>query len=300
MVHGSSRLVGPSGFSQDYEQLGNAALAAGDEELALALFATAFRRALAEEDAVKADPTLEIRSPSACTVAIHRVAWKAAELLDDPPRSPLPILGDLIDKRWAEIDDAAAAGELLVAAERAVKFGDVLDDLGELAQAETAYRRAVHFARELDAADPELLLLTFRSLIDFLPPSAETRALAGELVDKLARPKCHHPMRTAEAACCQAKAELSFVAVDPNALDAALDAVANAIRLCDEVCFHDRTQELQWLTAVWLRQAGREVEAEQWQAEADRYEEWDPFSDQQIPGHVHLWDVRVSKSGGGA
>ena len=36
----------------------------------------------------------------------------------------------------------------------------------------------------------------------------------------------------------------------------------------------------------------------QWQADADAYEDWEDFMEQQIPGHVHLWDIRFDAPDG--
>lgn len=103
----------------------------------------------------------------------------------------------------------------------------------------------------------------------------------------------YHPMRAAEAAYWCASAELALAEVEPHRPDHAVNGAARTvIEAADAMCFHDRSQALQHCVADILRGAGRTVEAAQWQAEADRYEDWEWFADQQIPGHVHLWDIR--------
>lgn len=77
----------------------------------------------------------------------------------------------------------------------------------------------------------------------------------------------------------------------------AIEGIARqAIGMLDEICMHDLGQALQRHAADTLRCVGRDVEADQWQAEADTYEDWSAFMDQQIPGHVHLWDIRFDLS----
>lgn len=60
-----------------------------------------------------------------------------------------------------------------------------------------------------------------------------------------------------------------------------------------DINFHGNSQALQRLAAEVLRSVGRGAEAHHWQAEADKYEDWEMFMEQQIPGHVHLWDIRI-------
>lgn len=45
-----------------------------------------------------------------------------------------------------------------------------------------------------------------------------------------------------------------------------------------------------------LRCVGRDAEADRWQADADKYEDWEWFMDQEIPGHIHLWDIGIDLS----
>jgi hypothetical protein len=61
-----------------------------------------------------------------------------------------------------------------------------------------------------------------------------------------------------------------------------------AIGMLDDVCFHDKAQALQRQAATVLRTVARASEADHWQALADRYGDWEAFTDQEIPGHVHL------------
>lgn len=142
--------------------------------------------------------------------------------------------------------------------------------------------------------DPELLLHTFWSLIDFLPPSEESVSLAKEMASNLIeRREMYHPMRAADAAYRLALAELDFAEIAPQHLDSAIDgSTRQAIEMLDGVCFHGKSQELQRWAAAVLRAVGRDTDADSWRAAADRYEDWEWFTDQPIPGHVHLWDIR--------
>jgi hypothetical protein len=104
----------------------------------------------------------------------------------------------------------------------------------------------------------------------------------------------YHPMRAADAAYHWAVAELRFAEAAQHRVDHAIDGIARqAIEMLDGICFHDKSQALQRLVADVLRSAGRDVEADQWQADADKYEDWEWFMEQEIPGHVHLWGIRM-------
>lgn len=200
----------------------------------------------------------------------------------------------------AAVDTALENGELAHASHMSFRLGEVLENLEDREGAESAYRQAVALAREVDANDPELMLAAFRSLTEFLPPSEESITLAQEMAANLIeRHEMYHPMRAAEAAFTWAVAELRFAEVAPHRVDHAIDGIARqAIDMLDDICFHDKAQALQRLIADVLRSAGRAVEADQWQADADKYEDWEWFMQQEIPGHVHLWDIRIDLSDG--
>ncbi|MDH6194436.1 tetratricopeptide (TPR) repeat protein [Mycobacterium frederiksbergense] len=200
----------------------------------------------------------------------------------------------------AVMDESMEAGELAHASHLSFLLGGALEELDDLEGAESAYRRAVALAREVDASDPELMLAAFDSLINFLAPSEESVTLAQEMAANLIeRREMYHPMRAAEAAYHWAVAELKFAEVAQHRVDHAIDGIARqAIEMLDGICFHGMTQALQRRVADVLRSAGRDVEADRWQADADKYEDWEWFMDQEIPGHVHLWDIRGDLSAG--
>lgn len=232
---------------------------------------------------------------SMITDDLSRVGGKAHDAwsrLQPPPKS--------LDERAAELravaDNAMAEGDLAHASHMSFQLGEILEDLGEHENAESAYRHAVVLAREVDANDPELILAAFISLIHFLSPSEESVTLAQEMAGYLIdRRDMYHPMRAADAAYHCAIAELNFAEVAPHRLDHAIDGIARpAIHMLDEICFHDKSQELQRLVADVLRSVSRDEEADRWQADADAYEDWEMFMDQEIPGHVHLWDIRFA------
>ncbi len=140
----------------------------------------------------------------------------------------------------------------------------------------------------------------FRTLAGFNPGGRIVvnagRALAHEMASNLIeRDEMYHPMRAADAANCWAIAELKFAEVETHRVDHAIDGIARpAIDMLDDICFHDKSQALQRLVADLLRSAGRDADADQWQADADKYEDWEMFMEQEIPGHVHLWDIRFA------
>ncbi|WP_166905677.1 hypothetical protein [Mycobacterium sp. DL440] len=203
-----------------------------------------------------------------------------------------------LDARAAELramaDTAMEEGDLAHASHMSFRLGETLEHLGGRENAEAAYRHAVVLAREVDANDPELISAAFVSLIHFLSPSEESVTLAQEMAAYLIdRRDMYHPMRAADAAYHCAIAELNFAEVTPHRMDHAIDEISRpTIKMLDDICFHDKSQALQRLVAEVLRGVGRDIEADQWQADADKYEDWSAFMEQEIPGHVHLWDIR--------
>ncbi|CDP88732.1 hypothetical protein BN975_04575 [Mycolicibacterium farcinogenes] len=143
-------------------------------------------------------------------------------------------------------------------------------------------------------------MAAFISLIHFLSPSAESVTLAQEMAANLIdRKEMYHPMRAADAAYHCAIAELRFAELSPHRVDHAIDAITRpTITMLDDICFHGNSQALQRLAAEVLRSVGRDTEADEWQADADKYEDWSVFMEQEIPGHVHRWDIRIDLSAG--
>lgn len=194
----------------------------------------------------------------------------------------------------AAVDKSTESGNIAYACQASIELGEVLEELDDRDGAESAYRQAVALARLVDADMPELMLWAFRPLVDFLAPSEESVALAQEMAANLIeRDEMYHPMRAADAAFYWAVAELKFAEATPHRVDHAIDGITRrAIEMLDEICFHDKGQILQRLAADVLGSVGRNVEADHWRAQADQYEDWEMFMEQQIPGHVHLWDIR--------
>lgn len=197
----------------------------------------------------------------------------------------------------AAAQQAVESGNLAHAAHLRVRLGDALVELGEDEDAESAYREAVAFSRQVDADDPELMLYTFRALTNFLVPSEESIALAAELgANLIERDEMYHPMRAADAACHWAVTELRFAAITPDRLDHVLTGIVeHAIDMLDETCLHGQAQKLRLRAADALRAIDRDAEADHWEQAAIAYEDWDHVMDQQIPGHVHLWDLRFGQ-----
>ncbi len=288
----------PTMSAEELEQLGDEALSAEQLEQALQHYEEARQiLGVALDLVVEADADFEVFSM--ITDDLSRVGDKAHDAwsrLQPPPKSHEEQAAEL----RAMADKATEEGDLAHASHMSFRLGETLEDIGDLENAESAYRQAVMLAREVDASDPELMLAAFTSLIHFLSPSEESVALAQEMAANLIdRKEMYHPMRATEAAYHCAIAELNFAEVAPHRMDHAIEAIARpTIKMLDDICFHDKSQALQRLVAEVLRGVGRDVEADQWQADADRYEDWEDFMEQQIPGHVHLWDIRFDAADG--
>lgn len=285
-----------SALAKDLELRGDEALAAGDDERAIELWWEALDAFLAESEAGHGDDTAQpdqlLQHVTRLTEKIYE-AQRNREPEPDPPTDPTML--------QAAVAAALEAGELILAAQECAALARAHTELADPDGAESALRQAVALARDVDAADPELTLWAFSSLVDFLSPSEESVALAQEMAATLIeRTDMWHPMRAAEAATHWALAELAFAEVAPHRVDHAVDLVARrAVTMLDEVCFHDQGQELRRRVAHLLRSVDRHADADTWQADADRYEDWSVDMDQQIPGHVHLWDIRYDLPGRG-
>jgi len=204
-------------------------------------------------------------------------------------------------EEWAaeyriEADKAAAEGDLARASHTWVVIGEARETAGDRGGAESAFRRAVALARQVDAQDPELVMYAFTTLSDFLAPSEESVRLAEELVESLERREMFHPLRALNAERLWARALLKLVAVDPSRIDEAVRRAGIAADLGDRVCSHDVARQLRRDVALTLHAAGRDDEATWWETTANQWGDWDDddmFDDLVIPGHVHLWDLIV-------
>jgi tetratricopeptide (TPR) repeat protein len=270
--------------AEDLERLGDQALIAGDLDEALEYYLTVTALGLADHEV-----------PTRITDLLGRVAVKINDV-----RFRLQSPGVRAAELRTAADQATDSGSLAHAAHLRVQLGEALEEMGDSEDAESAYRQAVVLARKVDADDPELMLYAFKALTSFLGPTAESIALASEMGSNLVvRDEMYHPMRAAEAACHWAEMELWFAEEAPHRIDHVLSGVVEpAVDMLDDVCDHGRAQDLRRQAAAVLRIAGRDAEAGPWQEAADEYENWECFSDQQIPGHVHLWDIRVGPFAG--
>ena len=284
--------------AEELERLGDEALCAGQLEQAFAHYDHARKLVFKEFDSVLmevADADLEYASRIA--EDLNRVTRKCSDVwraMQPPPKS----LEERATELRTAVDEYTESGDIARASQVCIDLGNILDRLGDREGAESAHRQAVALARQVDAAMPEWVLWAFRSLIDFLTPSEESITLAQEMAANLIeRDEMYHPMRAADAAYHWAVAELRFAPVAQHRVDHAIDGVARqAIAMLDDICFHDKGQGLRRHAAKLLRCAGREADADQWQADADKYEDWSVVMDQEIPGHVHLWDIRIDLS----
>ena len=278
--------------AEECEFLGDEAAGAGQFEKALDHYSQARRLRCDALTMALAGNDLDSQSMSTYGTDSTRLNQKIRTIVDElnPPKTLSERIADL----RVEMDEHLISGRLNLASHLSTQLGAAYEEFGDLDEAESAYRSAVVLARQVDAHDPELLLHTFWALIDFLPPSEESVARAKEMASNLIeRREMYHPMRAADAAYRLALAELDFAEIAPQHMDSAIDgSTREAIEMLDGVCFHDKSQELQrWVAAV-LRAVGRDTEADHWRSAADRYEDWEWFTDQQMPGHVHLWDIR--------
>ncbi len=277
--------------AEECEFLGDEAAGAGQLEEALDHYSQARRLRCDALTMALVGDGLDSQSMSAYGTDSARLNQKIRTIVDElnPPKTQSERIVDL----RVELDEQLSTGRLDLASHLSTQLGSAFEELGDQDEAESAYRQAVVLARQYDR-DPELLLHTFWSLIDFLPPSEESVSLAKEMASNLIeRREMYHPMRAADAAYRLALAELDFAEIAPQHLDSAIDgSTRQAIEMLDGVCFHGKSQELQRWAAAVLRAVGRDTDADSWRAAADRYEDWEWFTDQPIPGHVHLWDIR--------
>ncbi|TXI53376.1 MAG: hypothetical protein E6Q55_35220 [Mycolicibacterium mageritense] len=278
--------------ADELEFLGDEAAAAGQPQQALDLYARARRLHCDAMRLAISSESFDMQTLAPTNASLKRLNGKIRTLVDElhPARTLTERIADL----QTELDKRLADGRLDLASHLSVQLGAAHEESGDNDEAESAYRYAVVLARQVDARDPELLLHTFWSLIDFLPPSEETLALAREMASNLIeRKEMYHPMRAADAAYRLAIAELDFAEIAPQQMDSAIDgSTRQAIEMLDGVCLHGKSQELQRWTAAVLRAVGRDADADIWRAAADQYEDWDITTEQVIPGHVHLWDIR--------
>lgn len=289
--------------AEELEQFGDEALAAEQPEEAIRHYDSAHDSLSEALDlAVDADADFEVVSMIADDLMrLTEKAFDARSRLQPPPESHQPSPKSHLEQAAilrTTVDESMESGDLAHASHMSFRLGETLEDLNDREGAESAYRQAVMLAREVDAGDPELMLAAFSYLIHFLSPSEESVALAQEMAANLMdRREMYHPMRASEAAYHCAIAELRFAEVNPDRVDHAIDAITRpAISMLDDICFHDKSQALQRLGAEILRRVGRDADADQWQADADKYEDWEMFMEQEIPGHIHLWDIRFDQS----
>jgi len=192
-------------------------------------------------------------------------------------------------------DAAYDEGDLPTACHHAYLLGCLYRDTSQLQEAEAAFRESVMLAREMGEEFPELVLMVFANLARFLWPSKESVTLSNELTEYLDRPKTSHPMRGAEAAHLHAESMLHLARIDPQVLDEAVVAARDAISICDDWCLHYLAHSLREDVVYSLKARDRDSEASLWEAEIVRYGTWEADnkdSNRQIPGHVHLWDIR--------
>lgn len=281
----------------EFERRGDEAVFAGDFDAAMALY----ERAQQCYDVVIDWEKPILDQVDAATFELimglfTRIRTKMSTVVEQVESSKSP--ADPAAELRAAADAAMEEGDLAHASHMSFRLGEVLAESGDRGGAESAFRRAVALARQVDAADPELMLAAFSALIEFLAPSEETIALAAEMADHLLnRDEMYHPVRAAETAWVWARAEIDYAEVVPDRLDHVIDGIVRqALDMLDGICFHEVAQQLRHRVAAALCTTGRAVEADEWCAEADKYGIWERFSDQEIPGHVHLWNIRVDNS----
>lgn len=282
---------GPLAAVEQIEQFGDDHLSDGQVEEVVIKYKQA-----ASACAMVLIETSSHEQQAALNDALSRIVEKGRAAWRELPASQRVSIGDV---RFGQtmVDRAIADGDLPLAGYLSIEYGRMLLAEGDAERAETAFRQAVTLAREVDADDPELVLLAYVTLLTALGPTEEALSLANELsLAMIGRKELYHPMRAANAVCIRAVLELNYSLTHPAHLNEAIQVCQHAITFADNVCFHDKAQELQRAAAIALREAGRVDEAEHWQALADQYDDWEPFDDQQIPGHVHLWDKRVDTS----
>ena len=223
-----------------------------------------------------------------------RITAKVREvhpLEEEPPLSAEESIAEMREG----VDEAISNGNLRRASHLSFLLGQELETNGDKEGAESAYRQSVALARETGVADPELVLASFTSLARFLSPSLESVRLSAELTEMMCgRTRMGHLMRCAEARYTHALGTLELAEQDVSYLDESLVIARESIAKSHDSCQHELARNIGLRVAEILRSTGRDLEAEQWQAEADENFDPDiPWYDLEIPGHVHLWEIHL-------
>jgi len=199
------------------------------------------------------------------------------------------VSGEQTDR--AAIDEAVAAGDLVLATMACDRLSDDLTGAGDLAAAEQVTREGIAYLRSIgdehghDGFVEGSTLRLYARLMYLVRPSPEALALADELVDVMLKGRAH-PMDVAEALAIRACAN-----VDCGTIDQAMTAARLAVSQSEDVCFHELSRETEEAVAGRLRREGRGAEADVWAARADGR------LDLVIPGHVHLWELEFADDG---
>ncbi len=267
---------------RDLERQGDAAREDGDVGAALEYYKQACSLLYVEAQNAYTDETFD---------ALGRVSAKYIEL-DKPLMLPADQACEVVADEMAR---ATEEGDLVRAAYAACRLGEIQEEMGDREEAESSYRQAVALTRMATEDAPDLMLKTFKALAMFLSPAQEALALAFEVTQAMLEREMRNPIRDVGAAELWCIVELERAIIDPSRMDYVLNNVRVAINAADDACIHETARGLRLRASVALRMVGRIEEADEWQAEGLRYQDWTTFPEQEIPGHFHAWDVRGDK-----
>ena len=201
---------GPLAAVEQIEQFGDDHLSDGQVEEVVIKYKQA-----ASACAMVLIETSSHEQQAALNDALSRIVEKGRAAWRELPASQRVSIGDV---RFGQtmVDRAIADGDLPLAGYLSIEYGRMLLAEGDAERAETAFRQAVTLAREVDADDPELVLLAYVTLLTALGPTEEALSLANELsLAMIGRKELYHPMRAANAVCIRAVLELNYSLTHP-------------------------------------------------------------------------------------
>jgi len=192
----------------------------------------------------------------------------------------------------AGITDALSDGDIARAGMGCVTLASALMDADATSEAEQALREGIAYIRIGADTHPTITSdlasvaeMLYRDLATLLLPSPEAWSLTSELVTMLSE-RHAHPIDLLEALALRAEIE-----IQAGTIDDAITATTQATAQAESICFHDVSFELERKMSDRLRRDGRTSEADEWTLRARaRLDEF-------VPGHTHLWDIRMGSDG---
>jgi len=128
-------------------------------------------------------------------------------------------------------------------------------------------------------------LRVYGRLANLLVPDPRAREVAAELIDVITDGRAH-PADVVEAYAVQAEV-LSQI----GTLAEAMAAANELVDLAEQICFHGESATAEFAIAERLTMNGDLDRAHVWMERGQHR------TDEDVPGHVHLWNVRMNDAG---